>query len=143
MAYQPKITKARFVLGPFSTEDMTIIGESMCDRIRRRIQSGLNIDDAPAKPLSAAYEKTKGRHGLSPLRDWTWRGRTLRSLAVKSASENHVTIGFIDAQSDYIAHINNLRERAFGVSEQDRKALGEIVLATLQRSRVVAFRKAA
>jgi hypothetical protein len=143
MAYQPKITKARFVLGPFSAEDMSVIGTFMCDRIRRRIESGLNVNDAPAKPLVAWYEKSKGRRGLSPLRDWTWRGRTLRSLAVKSASENHVTIGFTDSQADYIAHINNLRERAFGVSEQDRKGLREIVLATLQRTRVVALRKAA
>jgi len=143
MAYQPKITKARFVLGPFSAEDMTVIGTFMCDRIRRRIQSGLNAEDAPAKPLTAVYQKTKGLHGLSPLRDWTWRGRTLRSLAVKSASENHVTIGFIDPQSDYIAHINNLRERAFGVSGEDRKALREIVLATLRRSRVVSLRRVA
>jgi hypothetical protein len=143
MAYQPKITKARFVLGPFSTEDMTVIGAFMCDRIRRRIESGLNADDAPAKALKPSYEKAKGRRGLSPLRDWTWRGRTLRSLAVKSASENQVTIGFTDPQSDLIAHINNLRERAFGVSEQDRKALGEIVLGTLQRTRIVALRRVA
>jgi len=28
MAYVPKITRARFVLGPFSAEDMAIIGHS-------------------------------------------------------------------------------------------------------------------
>jgi hypothetical protein len=143
MAFQPKITKARFVLGPFTAEDMTVIGNFMCDRIRRRIESGTNVDDAPAKPLKPGYEKLKVRRGLMPIRDWTWRGRTLRSLAVKSASENHVTIGFTDAQSDQIAHVNNLRERAFGVSPADRKALGQIILATLRRLRPVRLRKAA
>ena len=143
MAYAPKITRARFVLGPFSAEDMTTIGNFMCDRIRRRIESGANADDTPTKPLKPGYEKAKSRRGLNPVRDWTWRGRTLRSLAVKSASENHVTIGFTDPQADMIAHVNNLRERAFAVSLADRKSLREIVLATLRRARIVALRKAA
>ena len=143
MAYVPKITRARFVLGPFSAEDMTIIGTFMCDRIRRRIESGVNVDDNPAKALKPGYEKQKTRRGLNPIRDWTWRGRTLRSLSVKSANENRVVIGFSDPQSDGIAHLNNLRERAFGVSPEDRNALTELVLATLRTKRIVAFRKAA
>ena len=142
MAYAPKITRARFVLGPFSAEDMTVIGNFMCDRIRRRIESGVNADDNPSKPLKPCYEKLKSRRGLNPVRDWTWRGRTLRSLTVKSASENHVTIGFTNPQADMIAHVNNLRERAFGVSPADRKALQEIVWATLNRARVVRLAKA-
>ena len=143
MAYQPKITKARFVLGPFSTEDMTVIGAFMCDRIRRRIERGVNVDDNPSKALKPGYEKQKTRRGLNPIRDWTWRGRTLRSLSVKAANENRVVIGFSDPESDGIAHVNNLRERAFGVSPDDRKALTEIVLTTLRLKRIVAFRKAA
>ena len=143
MAYVPKITRARFILGPFSAEDMTTIGNFMCDRIRRRIESGVNVDDNPSKPLKPGYEKAKNRRGLNPIRDWTWRGRTLRSLSIKGANENRVTIGFSDPQADMIAHVNNLRERAFGVSQADRKSLREIVLATLRRARVVAFRKAA
>ena len=143
MAYVPKITRARFVLGPFSAEDMTVIGTLMCDRIRRRIQAGVNVNDNPSKALKPGYEKAKTRRGLNPIRDWTWRGRTLRSLSVKSANENRVTIGFSDPQTDMIAHVNNLRERAFGVSQADRKSLREIVLATLRRARVVVFRKAA
>jgi poly-gamma-glutamate capsule biosynthesis protein CapA/YwtB (metallophosphatase superfamily) len=64
-------------------------------------------------------------------------------LSVKSANENRVVIGFSDPETDGIAHVNNLRERAFGVSPEDRKALTEIVLATLRTKRIVAFRKAA
>ena len=60
-----------------------------------------------------------------------------------SANENRVVIGFSDPESDGIAHVNNLRERAFGVSPEDRKALTEIVLATLRMKRIVAFRKVA
>ena len=66
MPYLPKVTRARFVLGPFSAEDMTIIGTFMCDRIRRRIESGVNVDDNPAKALKPGYEKQKTRRGLKP-----------------------------------------------------------------------------
>ena len=143
MAYAPKITKARFVLGPFSAEQMSTIGNFMVDRIKRRIESGRNVSDAPSRALKPAYQKAKTRRGLNPVRDWTWRGRTLRSLAIKSANENRVVIGFVDPQADIIAHVNNLRERAFGASPEDRKSLREIVLATLRRAHAVAFRKAA
>ena len=143
MSFSPKITKARFVLGPFSSEQMTTIGLFMCDRIRRRIQSGVNISDNPSKELTQKYMRAKQRRGLMPVRDWTWRGRTLRSLNVLRANENSVTIGFTDPQADRIAAVNNRREKAFGVSPEDRKALSEIVLATLRVKSVVAFRKVA
>ena len=143
MAFSPKITKARFVLGPFSSEQMTTIGLFMCDRIRRRIQSGVNISDNPSKELTQKYMRAKQRRGLMPVRDWTWRGRTLRSLNVLRANENSVTIGFTDPQADKIAAVNNRREKAFGVSPEDRKALREIVLATLRAKPIVAFRKVA
>jgi poly-gamma-glutamate capsule biosynthesis protein CapA/YwtB (metallophosphatase superfamily) len=93
--------------------------------------------------LKPGYEKQKTRRGLAPVRDWTWRGRTLRSLSVKSANENHVVIGFSDPEADGIAHVNNLRERAFGVSPGDRNALTEIVLATLRSKRIVRFQRVA
>jgi hypothetical protein len=87
--------------------------------------------------------RAKQRRGLMPVRDWTWRGRTLRSLNVLRANENSVTIGFTDPQADKIAAVNNRREKAFGVSPEDRKALREIVLATLRAKPIVAFRKVA
>ena len=143
MSFTPKITRARFVLGPFSSEQMTTIGLFMCDRIRRRIESGVNAADNPSRELSQPYMRAKQRRGLQPVRDWTWRGRTLRSLNVLRANENGVTIGFTDPQADKIAAVNNRREKAFGVSPEDRKALREIVLATLRVKSVVAFRKVA
>jgi hypothetical protein len=143
MAFAPKITRARFVLGPFSSEQMTTIGLFMADRIRRRIQSGVNISDNASKALTQGYMRAKQRRGLQPVRDWTWRGRTLRSLNVLRANENGVTIGFTDPQADKIAAVNNRREKAFGVSPEDRKALREIVLATLRAKPIVSFRKVA
>jgi hypothetical protein len=129
MAYQTKIRSVRFAVGPFTGEQMAGIGEVLKDSILARIRSGLNAEDNPAKPLKPSvgkrqsYADRKRAKGLQPIRDWTWRGRTLRSMAVLSASPNRGVIGFTDAQTDVIAHINNQRERAFGVSPKDREKL--------------------
>ena len=149
MAFQSKITRARWVLGPFTSEDMEAIGNVLLESISRRILNGFNANDAPSKALKPGrsgkrgYPEYKTAHGLQPIRDWFLTGRTMRSLKVKSASENRVVIGFINSSADRVAHLNNLREKAFGVSPKDRLALNAIVLATLKRSRVISVRKAA
>ncbi len=140
MRFETKIRKARFVVSPFSSEQMQTLGDAMCTVIRTRIQKGLNANDAPAKPLKPGkngrrgYPEYKIARGRAPIRDWTWRGRTMASLKTKLADENRCTIGFIDPQSDRIAHFNNVREKAFGVSENDRAELGRITLALLKES---------
>jgi hypothetical protein len=67
----------------------------------------------------------------------------MRSLAVKSASENRVVIGFSDPQADLIAHVNNLREKQFGVSPKDRSVLTKVVLALLRQVNAIRVKKAA
>ena len=149
MPFQAKITRARFVLGPFTSEDMLTIGNVVVESIKDRLHKGLNINDQPAKPLKPGrngkrgYPDYKAVRGLQPFRDWFWTGRTLRSLKVKSASENRCVIGFVDPNADRIAHVNNLREKAFGVSPKDRLALHSIVLAVLKQVRAVRIAKAA
>jgi hypothetical protein len=54
-----------------------------------------------------------------------------------------IVIGFVDPNADRIAHVNNLRERQFGVSPRDRLTLNAIVLAVLKQARVVRVAKAA
>ena len=56
---------------------------------------------------------------------------------MKSANENRVVLGFIDPQADLIAHINNMRERQFGLSPSDAEVLRRIVEATRRQARVV------
>ncbi len=149
MPFQAKITRARFVLGPFTSEDMLTIGNVVVDSIKDRLHKGLNINDQPAKPLKPGrdghkgYPDYKAARGLQPFRDWLWTGRTLRSLKVKQVSENRAVIGFIDPNADLIAHVNNIRERAFGISPKDRQALAAIIRAVLSQSRVIQVRKAA
>ena len=151
MPFQAKITRARWVLGPFTSEDMLEIGNVVVDSIKARLHNGLNVRDEESKPLKPGrngkrgYPEYKVAHGLQPIRDWVLTGRTMRSLKVKSASENRCVIGFINSNADAIAHINNLREKAFGVSPKNRQALRAIILAVLRQSqsRIIQFRRAA
>ena len=89
------------------------------------------------------YPDYKLARGLQPFRDWFWTGRTIRSLKVKQVSENRCVIGFINPNADAIAHVNNIRERAFGISPKDRQAMVAVVKAILRTSRVIQVRKAA
>jgi hypothetical protein len=151
--FQTRISRARLVYSPFSSEQMAQLGEIVARSIRERIERGENVEDAQAKPLKPGrtvnghqlrgYPDYKTARGLQPIRDWTWTGRTLRSLKVLSANENRVVIGFADRIADLRAHLNNRREKAFGISPKDRQALNAAVLALLKQVRVVSFRKAA
>ena len=122
---------------------MLAIGNGVRDSIATRISKGLNVNDAPAKVLKPGrsghrgYPDYKAARGLQPFRDWFWTGRTIRSLKVKSASENRVVVGFVDPNADRIAHINQLRERQFGISPKDRSALTGIILRVLKAARTV------
>ncbi len=127
---------------------MLTIGNVVRDSVAARIGKGLNVNDDPAKPLKPGrngkrgYPDYKSARGLQPFRDWFWTGRTMRSFKVKAASENGVTIGFVDPNANRISHANNLRERQFGVSPKDRLALRAIVLAVLKRVRALRVAKA-
>jgi integrase len=97
----------------------------------------------PGRNGKRGYPDYKAARGLQPFRDWFWTGRTIRSLKVKSASENRCVIGFIDPNADRIAHVNNLRERAFGISPRDRQAMVAVIRAVLRTARVVRVARAA
>jgi hypothetical protein len=143
MAFETKITRARFVVGPFSSEQMQTIAQVTMDSISARIRRGMNVQDAAAKPLKPGrngrrgYPDYKVARGLQGIRDWVWRGKTMRSLKVKAANENRAVIGFIDPEADRIAHINNQRERQFGLSPKDEEVLRRVVHATAMQARVV------
>ena len=144
MAFETKIRRARFVVGPFSAESMATIGQVTADSVVARIRRGVNVQDAAAKPLKPGrnghrgYPDYKVARGLQGIRDWVWRGKTMRSLKVKSANENRVVIGFVDPEADRIAHFNNQREKQFGLSPKDETTLKAVVLAAAKQARVAA-----
>lgn len=160
MPFQTRIRKARVVYSPFSAETMASIGTSLLDSIAGRIKRAENAEDAPAKALKPGrvlhgrqqlgYPDYKSRKGYQPIRDWisfvaSPRGRmkTMAALQVKEASQNRVVIGFIDARCDVIAHINNQRERQFGVSPKDRETLVARVREELAARPVVSWKQTA
>ena len=149
MAYQTKITRARFVYSPFSSEQMHEIGTEMLDTMWTRIGKGLNCDDAPAKELKPGrngkrgYPDRKGGHGLQTIRDLFFTGRTKRSTAVISASEHRAVIGPVDSRTDLVLSVNNRREKQWGISPKDHGVLTKLVLSVLQSARLISVRKAA
>ena len=150
--FQTVIRRARFVYSPYTAEEMQGFAQVLADVIRTRIQSGQNIYDLPATPLKPGkpgrrgYPDYKIARGLQPIRDWTWTGHTLRCLKVLRVNENRAVIGFLDEAlprrhqtASQIAFYNNLRERQWGVSPQDRQAL----IAAIRAGRSVVSVKAA
>jgi hypothetical protein len=136
-AFTTKITHVQFTLSPFTSEQMAQIGSIMVDTITDRIRRAYTVEDQPAKPIVDRYAKRKIRYGRNPIRDWSWSGQTLGSFKVKRASENQVTIGFVNPTADLKAHVNNLREKQFGVSPKDEEALHAAVGASLRTQRIV------
>lgn len=142
-SWEPKITRARFVAGPFSSEQMATLGTILADSVRTRILLGLNGNDMPAKPLKESYSRMKIRGNRAPIRDWNLSGRTLLALRMLAANENRAQVGFNNPVANRIAHWNNLRERAFTVSPKDRQTIVAAVRATTKESRVVTVRRIA
>lgn len=144
-----KISKSRLTLSPFSVEQMIALGQLATTTFRKRIQSGINADDNPTKPLKPGrrgkkgYPEYKTGRGLQPIRDWTWTGHTMRAMGPVSASENSVQIGFTDPRSDRVAHANNQIEKAFGVSPNDREVINKGLADLFNQSKVVQFKRVA
>ena len=149
MPYQTKITRARFTLSPFSAEQMMAIGNVGLSSIKARIGRGENVRDEAAKPLKPGrngkrgYPDYKIARGKAPIRDWNFRGKTMRSMAVTSASENRVTVGFTNDEADKIAHVNNLREKQFGVSPKDQAVVEAKLLDVLRGGGIVKMNRVA
>ena len=71
--------------------------------------------------------------GLQPFREYFWTGRAMRSLKAESASEDRVTIGFVDPNADRIAHVNNLAPAGVRWLAGGRIDVKAVVLAVLRR----------
>jgi hypothetical protein len=147
--FQPKITHARLVLSPFSSEQMLTLGNALSSSIIKRIKSGTNANDEPSKPLKGAkgnyvpYTRFKQNRGLQPLRDWVYSGRTLRSLKVLSVNENSGKIGFTDQRANTIAGYLNKIDKAFGIAPSDRKTLTNAFNDMIHQRSNIQFQQAA
>lgn len=139
--WQPKVTRARFVVGALSSDQMLTIADIVGGHVRDRISRGINGDDVPSRALSPNYLKQKVAKGKAPVRDWDMTGRTLQALRTLAASENRANIGFNNPIANRIARWNNKKERAFTLSPSDKEVFIAAVRATVQTARVVTVHK--
>lgn len=137
--YQPKITRARFVVSPYTPQQMISIGQTLIGLNFSRWNRGVDGADAAAAPLAAKYARRKAYTGRrKAVRDLNLTGRLRDSIRVLNASENKVTIGPVDGtysstrygvltNSDVLT-LNQRRSRMWAVSPNDRAAILEQLL---------------
>ena len=140
--FSTKIRHVQLTFSPFTAEQMSDIGGVVLDSIIRRIRTATNDTDSAAPPLATRYAEYKARQrkypGHAQIRDWTLRGKTLRSLKVKLATEDKVVLGPIDPQSQMIIAIQNKRSHQWGVSPRDHEVMYAAIRQSLMQAR--AFR---
>ncbi len=103
--YGTRITHTKFVHSPFTSEQMSRLGDKTLASVMARIKSGINCEDAASKPLKPGkngrpgYPEQKLKARIEPKRNWispqSWpknRIKTLRALKVKSANENRCLV---------------------------------------------------
>lgn len=133
--YQPKITRARFVVSPYTPQQMVGIGQSLIGFNFARWDRGVDANDAATKPLAAKYARRKAYTGRRrAVRDLNLTGRLRDSIRVLNASENKVTIGPVDGTysssakygvltNSEVLTLNQRQWRMWAVSPNDRAAV--------------------
>ncbi|MGQ9686622.1 MAG: hypothetical protein ACUVT2_10010 [Thiobacillaceae bacterium] len=128
--FQPRIRKARFVVSPFTPEQMIEFGNALLADVNARLERGENVYDQPAKPLAEKYAKWKARKYPPAVRNLKATGRTRRGAKVISASENRAVIGFTDPVAEQRIVWNQRRERQWGASPRNLEHLRRVVAQT-------------
>jgi hypothetical protein len=114
---------------------MREVGGMIVDLNQQRLTAGYNLQDHPAQPLHqpksgrGGYPLRKERRGDNPIRDWYFTGLTRKSMGILSIAEGAVTVGFTDPVGAKRAAINNAREKQFGLSRSDIRAIDHAVHA--------------
>lgn len=122
--FTAKVTRMRVTWSPFTPTQMLEIGDTALKSILSRISQAQDVNDSPAKPLSDRYIQFKvGKKGKAPIRDWFLRGVLVRSLKVKSASQEKVTLGPVTVEANSLVTFNQRRCRQWGVSPRDLEAI--------------------
>lgn len=133
--FQTKITKARFVVSPFTGRQMVDVGRSLIDSNFERWDSGIDALDGRAPGLTAKYARFKSfARRKRAIRDLDLTGRLRASIQVLSANENKVTVGPTDGMYansfkrgqlsfSAVLTLNQRRWRMWGVSPADKAKL--------------------
>ncbi len=117
--FQPKITSARFVVSPFSPQQMQGLGEVFLSSMFGRWDRAENVYDLPAKPLGKGYAIQKSKLRRGNRRNLKSTSEMRAGIHVLAANENRVVIGADDPVIDQRIAFNNARDRQFGASPKD------------------------
>lgn len=122
---------------------MARIGQAVLDHKIKRIKSATNSKDQHAKELLPRYAANKVKKGLSDRRDWQFRRVTLRSLKVKVASQEKVTIGATNGAVDTILTVQRRKEEMWSDSPSDTAVLKQATLDELRAHPPIQVQKTA
>lgn len=131
-----KITQSRLTWSPFSAESMMEIGNVTLNSILDRMSHALDVTDSSSKPLTDRYAKLKIQRNRAPVRDWEFRGVLKRSLKVKSASQDKVTLGPVTQEANMILAVRR-KDNMWGLSPHDEQTMRAIIRYVLLHTRVV------
>jgi hypothetical protein len=134
--FQTKITKARFVVSPYTAQEMIGFGDSMIRSNLTRWDRGIDANDGAAPALKPRYAAFKGRRYGRRIRDLHLTGRLRRALKVLRASQNKATMGPTDGihtrsvkggslTFDAVLAILNRQWRMWGASPADKQAVAQ------------------
>jgi hypothetical protein len=141
MAFQAKISRARFTVTDFSPREMVSLAESLRSAIFMRLDQALDVYDAPAKPLAERYAKYKQRRTGSGVRDLKLTGETRRAIKVLSAGPNRAVLGPMKGYKNawrlkagksaltysQLLFLKNRQSPQWGVSPNDERALAAAI----------------
>lgn len=127
--FKATIKRAKVGTPGFSADRMLYFGNILNNDIARRFDQALDIYDAAAPALSASYSKFKvtGKYHGAPIRNLLLTGRLRRSMKVKRASQNKVTLGFTDPVSDERMTFNQRRSNMYGMSPKNEAKVLQVV----------------
>lgn len=144
--FQIKVTK-RVTLGAigFTGQQMAAMGNATIEAMRVRWAKGMDVTDAPVRPLGRGYARRKQRRGSQPIADLRLTGQLVASLRVLESGDGRAKIGFRDDRAILKAYVNHQRRQQIGISPGDAAAVRPLAVDFLQsniRSAVSSVRAA-
>ena len=110
----------------FSQSQMRGIGQAAIRTEKARLASGVNVNDAPAKPLSRNYARRKRRIRGSAIRDLNLTGSTIAALGIVESSPLSVVIGFTTPEAARRAALDENVDQMVGLSPHDQVVVNTI-----------------
>lgn len=114
----------------FDAQQSESLGLAAIAAMKTRIAKGFNVDDQPATPLAANYQRLKVRKGLSPLPNLRFSGELLdQALQVTSSEPGKVVVGIVGQKNIQKAIVNQTRRNQLGISREDASAVNALALS--------------